>query len=44
LYVLRETVDIPNEVADPTFGEFATIYGSLRDEIAARAEHATPQF
>jgi hypothetical protein len=43
-YVLRETVDIPDEVADPTFGEFATVYGSLRDEIAARAEHATPQF
>jgi hypothetical protein len=43
-YVLRETVDVPLEADDPRFGEFASVYGSLRDEIAARANHITPQY
>jgi hypothetical protein len=44
LYVLREAADIPDKVVDHTFDKFATVYGGLRDKIAVRAEHATPQF
>ena len=43
-YVIREKDDVPLEADDPAFGEFASSYGSLRDEIAARADHTTPQF
>jgi hypothetical protein len=28
LYVLREIADVPDKATDPTFGEFATVYGS----------------
>jgi hypothetical protein len=43
-YVLRDAEEVPAEADDPAFGEFASSYGSLRDEIAARADHTTPQF
>jgi hypothetical protein len=43
-YVLREKESVPAEANDPAFGTFASTYGSLRDEIAARADHTTPQF
>jgi hypothetical protein len=43
-YVLRDQEDIPAEADDPAFGEFGSSYGSLRDEITARADHTTPQF
>jgi hypothetical protein len=43
-YVLRPEEDVPAEADDPAFGTFASSYGSLRDEIAARADHTTPQY
>jgi hypothetical protein len=43
-YVLRDDAVVPLEGDDPAFGSMDTIYGSLRDEIAARAVHGTPQF
>jgi hypothetical protein len=43
-YVLRDDAAVPPEGDDPAFGTMDSIYGSLRDEIAARAAHGTPQF
>ena len=42
-YILRtsEAITVGN---DPGFGEQGTQYGSMRDEIAARASHAAPQY
>jgi hypothetical protein len=43
-YVLRPEEEVPGEVDNPAFGAFASSYGSLRDQIAARADHTTPQY
>jgi hypothetical protein len=43
-YVIRDTVAVPNAATDPPFGDVGTSYASLRDEIAARADHAMPQY
>jgi hypothetical protein len=37
-------VAVPPEVNDPPFGEPGSRYASLRDEITARADHASPQY
>jgi hypothetical protein len=41
-YILRDDAAVPPERTDPVFGWADLVYGSLRDEIAARAEHGTP--
>jgi hypothetical protein len=43
-YVIREVVIVPAAATDPPFGEVGSSYVSLRDEIAARAEHDAPQY
>lgn len=43
-YVIREDVAVPNEATDPTFGDALSSYTSLRDEIAARADHGAHQY
>lgn len=43
-YILRDDAVVPPEADDPAFGTANSVYGSLRDEIAARADHGTPQF
>jgi hypothetical protein len=44
LYVLCNDAVVPLEGNDPAFGSMNTVYGSLRNKIAARAVHGTPQF
>jgi hypothetical protein len=43
-YVIREVIAVPAEGTDPTFGEPWSVYSSLRDEIAARADHGAHQY
>jgi hypothetical protein len=43
-YVIREVIAVPAEATDPTFGEPWSVYSSLRDEIAARADHGAHQY
>lgn len=43
-YVIRDKVEPNNEYDDPPFGEEDSIYGSLRDEIEARAPHKTHEY
>ena len=43
-YILRDEVEVAAEALDPAFGTINSVYGSQRDEIAARASHATPQY
>jgi hypothetical protein len=43
-YVIRDEVTPPDDEEDPVFGEPETVYASLRDEVAARADHNAAQF
>jgi hypothetical protein len=40
-YVIRDDVIPPEAATDPPFGDEASTYGSMRDEIQARAPHGT---
>jgi hypothetical protein len=42
--VIRADVAVPPEATDPAFGEVNTKYASLRDEVAARADHTVAQY
>jgi hypothetical protein len=43
-YVILEVVAISAEATDLPFGEANFMYVSLRDEVAARADHKAPQY
>jgi hypothetical protein len=43
-YIIRENVTVPADAMDPSFGEYGSMYASLRDEIASRADHQAPQY
>jgi hypothetical protein len=44
VYVIRDEVAVPPEATDPDFGMPNSKSASLRDEIAARADHAAHQY
>jgi Asp-tRNA(Asn)/Glu-tRNA(Gln) amidotransferase C subunit len=43
-YVIRKDIPVADENADPPFGSPGTKYGSIRDEIQARAPHGTQEY
>jgi len=43
-YIIRTVVAIPTAGGDPPFGDQNTVYASLRDEVAARADHEALQY
>jgi hypothetical protein len=43
-YVIREAVAVPNEAIDPPFGDPASVYSSMRNELIARASHNSTFF
>ena len=44
VYVIRDLVAVPPEATDPSFGMPNSVYASLRDEIAAGADHTAHQY
>jgi hypothetical protein len=40
-YVIRDNIIPPDAASDPPFGDEASIYGSMQDEIQAREPHGT---
>jgi hypothetical protein len=44
VYVILDKVGVPNGAMDPAFGLPNLVYASLRDKVAARADHVAPQY
>jgi hypothetical protein len=43
-YIIRANAMVPADAIDPSFGEMGSMYASLRDEIASRADHQASQY